>query len=304
MAYKCRICGSNDVENPGDVCELCAIGQDPYASAIEENRAYEQTVPDSGHVSRRIQVSENNNAGTVGKGRSRKVLINGGSPLINTDPYGNQIESQSEQTVQVYHAGEVPQQTQAFSASNVSGTGAAVNAASKGKEPITSGITRNIAVDTQQRPFLQKWFKSLFSGIPLTMDDDIIMFQVFPDYSGTSLNAMGNACDQVILYGKINKGVISENNDVEVYGYRDSSNNIIVSYVRNKASGTMITPTGATSATTVRVLVMMILGIIIGIFTGAGVTGTVLIALGMMLLVAVPGIIRRFTSKISSTSST
>ena len=200
MAYKCRICGSNDVENPGDVCELCAIGQDPYASAIEENRAYEQTVPDSGHVSRRIQVSENNNAGTVGKGRSRKVLINGGSPLINTDPYGNQIESQSEQTVQVYHAGEVPQQTQAFSASNVSGTGAAVNAASKGKEPITSGITRNIAVDTQQRPFLQKWFKSLFSGIPLTMDDDIIMFQVFPDYSGTSLNAMGNACYQVIVY--------------------------------------------------------------------------------------------------------
>lgn len=66
----------------------------------------------------------------------------------------------------------------------------------------------------------------------------------------------------------------------------------------------MITPTGATSATTVRVLVMMILGIIIGIFTGAGVTGTVLIALGMMLLVAVPGIIRRFTSKSSSTSST
>lgn len=127
---------------------------------------------------------------------------------------------------------------------------------------------------------------------------------MFPDFTGSALNAQGNACDQVILYGKINKGVISENNDVEVYGYRDSSNNIIVSYVRNKASGTMITPTGATSATTVRVLVMMILGIIIGIFTGAGVTGTVLIALGMMLLVAVPGIIRRFTSKSSSTSST
>ena len=290
MAYKCRICGSNDVENPGDVCELCAIGQDPYASAIEENRAHEQTVPDSGHVSRRIQVSENNNAGTVGKGRSRKVLINGGSPLINTDPYGNQIESQSEQTVQVYHAGEVPQQTQAFSASNVSGTGAAVNAASKGKEPITSGITRNIAVDTQQRPFLQKWFKSLFSGIPLTMDDDIIMFQVFPDYSGTSLNAMGNACDQVIVYGKVSNGAIAENNEVEIYGKRDSNNNVIAAKIINKASGTTVVPDRTISAAVVWVVTIAIFALIAGIFSGLGVYGVLWAGVLLICLTNLPRI--------------
>lgn len=37
MAYKCRICGTNDVEHAGDVCELCAIGQDPYAAAMQNN---------------------------------------------------------------------------------------------------------------------------------------------------------------------------------------------------------------------------------------------------------------------------
>lgn len=31
MAYKCRICGINEVDNQGDICELCAVGQDPYA---------------------------------------------------------------------------------------------------------------------------------------------------------------------------------------------------------------------------------------------------------------------------------
>lgn len=34
MAYKCRICGSNEVDYPGDICELCAIGQDPYAAGM------------------------------------------------------------------------------------------------------------------------------------------------------------------------------------------------------------------------------------------------------------------------------
>ena len=41
MAYKCRICGTNDVEHVGDVCELCAIGQDPYAAAMQNNNVKE-----------------------------------------------------------------------------------------------------------------------------------------------------------------------------------------------------------------------------------------------------------------------
>lgn len=78
----------------------------------------------------------------------------------------------------------------------------------------------------------------MFKGIPYALDNDITMFQVFPDYTGTSLNAMGNACDQVIVYGKLNAGAVSENNDVEVYGHRDADNNIVAKKIVNKASGT------------------------------------------------------------------
>ena len=34
MAYMCKICGTNEVNNPGDVCELCALGADPYAAGF------------------------------------------------------------------------------------------------------------------------------------------------------------------------------------------------------------------------------------------------------------------------------
>ena len=66
MSYKCRICGLNDVEHMGDICELCAISQDPYAAAMQGN-------PQS--VSRNYS-STGNGAGTSyapPKGRSRKV---------------------------------------------------------------------------------------------------------------------------------------------------------------------------------------------------------------------------------------
>jgi hypothetical protein len=81
--------------------------------------------------------------------------------------------------------------------------------------------------------FLFKLAKSLFSGIPYTLDNDLTTFQVFPDYSGKTVTASGNACDQVIVYGKVAAGVISENNSVEVYGKRDSNNNIISDKIKN-----------------------------------------------------------------------
>lgn len=295
--YKCRICNTNEVDHPGDICELCAIQQDPYASGgapdpyvqpVSQPEPWQQTT---------VSPSPRRN--------NRKILLQGGNELANRDPYGNDMTPYQEepvQQVQVYQAGQSGiQQTSAYAQQS---NPAPAQSKPDRNGPLAVGIVKNVNTDTEENPFFTKLFRSLFHGSPFPHDPELTTFQVFPDFTGSALNAQGNACDQVILYGKINKGVISENNDVEVYGYRDSSNNIIVSYVRNKASGTMITPTGATSATTVRVLVMMILGIIIGIFTGAGVTGTLLIALGMMLLVAVPGIIRRFTSKSSSTSST
>lgn len=33
--YKCSVCGVNAVEYEGNICELCGIGQDPYAAGLQ-----------------------------------------------------------------------------------------------------------------------------------------------------------------------------------------------------------------------------------------------------------------------------
>ena len=126
------------------------------------------------------------------------MLLGGGATLGNTDPYGNSIVPQEEDSVQVYSAGQAPtvQTSSTISISNSSqssSVGTNSKNANNTQGSLTSGITKNISVDTQKRSALVKIGRSLFKGIPFTLDDEITMFQVFPDYTGTSLNAMGNA---------------------------------------------------------------------------------------------------------------
>lgn len=270
MAYKCRICGSNDVEHEGDVCELCAIGQDPYASAMQGSVQFDSM--------QHTQVKDDiGNTYIPGRGKNRKVLIGGGSSIVNTDPYGNSMTpyDDEEESVQVYQAGQVPDMQQNSTVVDDGENDASSNDVSKGNQPITFGITKNITVDNQKKSFLEKWFKSLFSGIPFAFDDEVTMFQVFPDYSGTSLNAMGNACDQVIVYGKLNAGAVSENNDVEVFGHRDSNNNIIAKTIKNKASGTTIIPDKTLSVAVVWVITAVIFALVFGVVSMLGVEGIV-----------------------------
>lgn len=239
MSYKCRICGSNDVDHPGDICELCAIGQDPYAFAMHNNTGFDPQKRPS------YETSGDSEGYHPGKGKSRKVLIGGTGNVLNTDPYGDEIVPQSdEDKVQVYQPGQVPTTAATTSSAGNANTayGNSGSNTKTGNAPLATGITKNISVDKQKKSPIVKIFRALFKGIPYALEDDITMFQVFPDYTGTSLNAMGNACDQVIVYGKLNAGTVAENNDVEVYGHRDADNNIIANKIINKASGTTVTP--------------------------------------------------------------
>lgn len=280
MAYKCRICGSNEVDNQGDICELCAIGQDPYAASMGSQQQNSSQPTNN--------VSTTSSSYVPKRGSNRKVLLNGGSSVANRDPYGNDMTpTQDSQPVQVYSAGQTPQQV----TPNVQVV-PTPSVAPSGNQPITTGITKNITVDNQKKSVLEKWFRALFSGIPFTLDDDVTMFQVFPDYSGTSLNALGNACDQVIVYGKLNNGIVSENNDVEVYGRRDSNNNVIAKVIRNKASGTTITPQRSIGTGTVWVITAIVAMIIVAAIMGLGVEGIIWTVVLILCLTNLPKVIK------------
>lgn len=285
MGYKCRICGINEVDNSGDVCELCAIGQDPYAVNMTGTSGQEyQTNIEFDNVSHNTNYAPKH-------GANRKVLLNGGAALSNTDPYGNDVSESSvgQQKVQIYSAGQVPQTLQQNDTVVSSETTYAQNIASM---PIASGITKNIVLDNQKRSILYKWFRALFTRIPFTLDDDVTMFQVFLDYSGTSLNSLGNACDQVIVYGKLNNGAISENNDVEIFGNRDINNNIIAKIIRNKASGTTIVPMRTLNTGVVWLITVIVFAFITMVIMGLGVKGIVWTVVFILCLTNLPKVLK------------
>lgn len=268
MSYKCEVCGVNDVDNQGDICELCAIGHDPYAQYVVSS----QGIP-SVQQGNNVNNSQSTQDSYVPKkGTSRKVLLGGGTAIANQDPYGNDMTAVvSQPPVQVYSPGQAPQAiSQQTPVTNNLG-----NTQGIGKRPITTGIIKNVSVENQKRTKVERWFRALFTGIPFTFDDDLVMFQVFPDYSGTALNAQGNACDQVILYGQLNKGSISDNNDVDVYGRRDSNNNIIAKYLINKASGTRIAPRRIISSGVVWFLTLLVFSIVVAVLLALGPIGII-----------------------------
>lgn len=292
MSYKCRVCGVNEVDNQGDICELCAIGQDPYAQSTP---ASPTNISASQHKHNILNNSNNNQdsgAYAPKRGANRKVLLNGGTSLVNQDPYGNDMTpTESPQPrVQVYSAGQAPQVAQ----QNATIVNSQPTQRVSGNQPLTTGITKNIMVDNQKRSILAKWFRALFTGIPFTLDDDVTMFQVFPDFTGTSLNALGNACDQVIIYGKLNNGAVSENNDVEVYGRRDSNNNIIAKVIKNKASGTTITPTRSMGQGAIWLVTAIALALIFMMVSGLGIEGIIWAVVIILCLTNLPKALKIF----------
>lgn len=147
MVYKCRVCGVNDVDNQGDICELCAIGQDPYAQNHTTTHAFQDVSQPN------INNCRSDNSSCASKRRAnRKVLLNGGTSLANQDPYVNDMtENDPQPSVQVYSAGQVPQASQ----QNTTVVSTTPMVKTLGNQPITTGITKNISVDNPKKSILK-----------------------------------------------------------------------------------------------------------------------------------------------------
>ena len=284
MAYKCRICQSNEVDSPGEVCELCASEQDPYAGGASSSTDY-YSQPSLSRKRKPIMQTEEEPAEYVPRrAGKRKLLVGSSDAMTQTDPYGNVIIDQnSSRSVVVHKAGETPIIDADLSTDTPDD---AQNSVSGGS--ISSGITKNITTDEQKKSALLKWGRSLFKGTPFPIDNTITMFQVFPDYSSTAVNAQGNACDQVIVYGKINNGAISENNDVEVYGHRDSNNNIVAKMIKNKASGTIIRPTRVISCSVIWIITLLFVALAVAAVISLGVEGLIWAGIIILCLTNLP----------------
>jgi hypothetical protein len=87
-----------------------------------------------------------------------------------------------------------------------------------------------------------------------------------------------------MLYGKVNAGMISDNNEVAVYGYRDFNNNIVARKVCNRATGTVVMPQNAMSATAVRILALLLAILMVVVCVGLGWEGILTV---IVLIIAI-----------------
>ncbi len=187
--------------------------------------------------------------------RGRKILLDGGKALENLDPYGNPLAEKPVNERENTSEGADDLQTEASKVKK------------KEKVPLAKGIVTNMHWDIKRQGFFRRWFRSLCKGYPFPIHQRITLFQVFPENTQTSATFSPGNCEQVIIYGEVSIGVISDNNIVEIYGMRDSDNQIIANEVKNLTTGTKIRPNGVMSVVTVWIItvVLFIIGVISGL---------------------------------------
>jgi hypothetical protein len=201
--------------------------------------------------------------------KRRTILLNGGSSIntgVITTTHSHHstpnLNSTQQNSVQVSQNVQSPSVASVSTTPNLNSQQKSVNTT-----PITSGIVKNVYTDVIKRGFLFKWFRSVFTTIPFTLDNDVTTFQIYPDYSGQTLNQSGNVCDQVIIYGQVPIGFISENNDVEVFGSRDSKFRIIAKTIKNTASGSTIKAHWSLGHSIVKIITLVLLFAIFGLIS-------------------------------------
>ena len=290
MAYKCRICGRYDVNSEGDICDLCELDQDPYFQDQSNYNNFQSHLQDSAQEDNQVHSHSRPQANRQPRARrqSRRVLLNNDTEVHNQERQDSRPTNRfAAAPVQASQVGQAPQQYTNNQANRVSSE----NVNQSRRQPLTSGITRNIFTDTERISGFVKWVNALFCGIPFALDDDVTTFQVFPDFLG-SVNVNGNSCDQVLVYGKLNHGVISENNNIEVYGHRDRRNNVIARKIINVATGTTIKPARTISVAVVWLITVTVLGLLTAMIAGLGWIGVALCALVALCLTNFPLVTR------------
>jgi len=234
MNYKCKLCGVNDVYNDGDICEFCAMKNKDCALDT-------------------VSPEKSNNTYIPKRSSGRKILING----IDSE---SEIDNSSN-TSPVSKMNKALVSNNKQSKKNSSNQPSGINQSSQPKSASrykTSGIIKNLSTDKVHSSKIARVLKTLFTGVPYARTGDITSFQVFPDYSSTTFTTSGHSCDQVLFYGKIISGQISENNNVEVYGHWDGKNNIIAKKIINKTSGALVKGAGVISCLVMWIILLFI----------------------------------------------
>lgn len=233
MSYRCKICGNNEVRNEGDTCPSCAWKIKAY---LDEQAKAEADIPS-------FEYAEKEDV------RAEEVVLRE-QPEERVHAPVRAEERRVERTAE-----ELPDYVQ---------TNYTDISISPAKGIVSYGIVKNVEVKSVKRNIWSKWLRALFLGEPVTTGEETTYFQVFQDKDGLVRNAYGRECDQVMIYGRLKGGTVSEGNSVEVYGHRCRNHCIKAKKLVNASSGTIIKPSFRLSCLFVWIVTLLLLGGVVG----------------------------------------
>lgn len=121
---------------------------------------------------------------------------------------------------------------------------------------VTVGRVRNFHEEEVYSPFLMKWFRSFFKGVPFVFGHTLNTFQLYEDdHSETGYD--------VVFYGKMTRGRFTDFNRVKVYGKPDHSNSIVAKQIINLNSRSAVGVNYLFSAFLVRIITAVLLCLIL-----------------------------------------
>ena len=232
--YKCRLCGKNDVAVSGELCDSCRMKLGlPVEFSSDDTFQHEAC--------------------------SNQILENQNDEWYPTDPFAEfeYMKQREESEMENNYPEEIDSEKQ--DVENLNECTSVVTKQNGESKHITKGYIKNIRYNKEESKMVSRWARSIVYGVPFSFDDYTTVFQVFPDFTGTSRAENGAICDQVVMYGRILRGTLSDNNEVEVRGARDRHNQIVASKVINVASGTMCKASGAIPGSIVRLSAILII---------------------------------------------
>ena len=191
MSYKCKLCGKNDVEKPGEICASCSALTNKPQTILNTEKEYLDidAETDSSDWEPLDPFAFDQVEESLPKVSAESKVLTDETPLQNSQSKtsSNQFQNNSSENVspKTYSTEK-----------NFDSYTSILN---KG-ECKTRGYVKNVRYSADKSKGLERWFNAFIDGTPYSRNEFTTAFQVFPDFTGTSYNSSGTICDQVIFW--------------------------------------------------------------------------------------------------------
>lgn len=207
MSYKCSKCNKSYVDNQGDLCDNC------LTLTRQQNTLNSPNNPNITSNPRKVLIAPNIKVSPIGQSANpptTPVTVPPNTPTVSPVTPNKSPSNPTNPTT--YTAVPVPKYIQ--------------------------GTVKNLRSEHLRESFFRRWGRTLFLGVPYFKYNEIQTFQLFSTNNASTANPNLHSCYEIIIYGQIKRGFLTDNNTVQVWGNKRSNNSVYARKIINVTSNT------------------------------------------------------------------